>query len=88
MTRAREYLFDIIPRSLKIAISVGIGLFIIFIALQGAKIITDGPCLTTLVRFRKDFDTSGLCTLLALGGILITGPCFTTRYPVPCCGGS
>ena len=33
LTRAREMLFDIIPRPLKTAISVGIGLFIIFIAL-------------------------------------------------------
>ncbi len=72
LTRAREFLFDIIPRPLKIAISVGIGLFIIFIALQGAKIITTGPCLTTLVQFRKDFGTSGLCATLAIIGTVIT----------------
>ena len=72
LTRAREMLFDIIPRPLKIAIGVGIGLFIIFIALQGARIITAGPCLTTLVQFRKDFRVSGLCALLAIVGTVIT----------------
>jgi len=65
-------LFDIIPKPLKVAISVGIGLFIIFIVLQGAKVITAGPCLTTLVEFRKNFSTSGLCALLALTGPAIT----------------
>ena len=72
LTRVREMPFDIIPQPLKIAISVGIGLFIIFIALQGAKIITDGPCLTTLVQFRKDFSVSGICAVLALAGTAIT----------------
>ena len=72
LTRVRELLFDIIPRPLKVAISVGIGLFIIFIALQGARIITAGPCLTTLVQFRRDFPNAGLCALLALVGTVIT----------------
>ena len=72
LTKVREMLFDIIPRPLKIAIGVGIGLFVIYIALQGAKIITAGPCLTTLVNFRKSFGTSGICALLALVGTLLT----------------
>lgn len=72
LTRAREMLFDIIPRPLKIAISVGIGLFIIFIALQGARVVTAGSCLTTLTQFRKDFHPSGLCAVLALVGTVIT----------------
>ena len=72
LTKVREMLFDIIPGPLRTAISVGIGLFIIFIALQGAKIITAGPCLTALVDFRKNFGTSGLCALLALIGTAVT----------------
>lgn len=72
LTGVREMLFDIIPQPLKTAIGVGIGLFIIFIALQGARIITVGPCLTTLVQFRKNFHDSGLCALLAIVGTLIT----------------
>jgi len=72
LTRVREMLFDMIPHPLKIAISVGIGFFIIFVALQGAKIVTAGPCLTTLVRFREDFGTSGICALLAIIGTVMT----------------
>lgn len=79
LTRVREFLFDIIPRPLKIAIGVGIGLFIIFIAFQGAKIITAGPCLTTLVQFRKDFSDSGLCALLAIAGTVITAKMYYHR---------
>lgn len=79
LTRAREFLFDIIPHPLKVAISIGIGFFIIFIALQGAKIITDGPCLTALVHFRKDFGTSGICAILALLGTLITVKLYHSR---------
>ena len=79
LTRVREMLFDIIPSPLKIAISVGIGLFIIFIALQGARIITAGPCLTTLVQFRKNFSTSGLCAVLALAGTVITVKLYHSR---------
>ena len=72
LTRAREMLFDIIPRPLKIAIGVGIGLFIAYIGLQGARIIVDGSCLTTIVSFRGEFATSGLCALLALVGLFVT----------------
>ena len=81
LTRVRELLFDIIPRPLKIAISVGIGLFIIFIALQGAKIIIGGPCLTTLVPFRKEFSVSGICAVLALVGTVITVKLYHSKVP-------
>ena len=68
----REKLFDAIPLPLKAAIGVGIGLFIIFIGLQGARIIVGGPCLTTLVKFRENFVPSGICAVLALVGLLAT----------------
>ena len=79
LTRVREILFDIIPKPLKISISVGIGLFIIFIALQGAKVITAGPCLTTLVQFRNDFSASGLCAVLTIIGTVITAKLYHHR---------
>ena len=68
----REKIFDAIPLPLKTAISVGIGLFIIYIGLQGARIIVGGPCLTTLVGFRANFGTSGICAVLALAGLAAT----------------
>ena len=68
----REKLFEAIPLPLKTAIGVGIGLFIIFIGLQGARVIVGGPCLTTLVKFRTDFGKSGICAVLALAGLAAT----------------
>jgi len=68
----REKLFNAIPLPLKTAIGVGIGFFIVFIGLQGARLIVDGSCLTTLVSFRGAFRASGLCALLALIGLFAT----------------
>lgn len=68
----REKIFNAIPLPLKVAIGVGIGFFIIFIGLQGGRIIVGGPCLTTLVGFRADFGTSGICAVFALAGLLAT----------------
>ena len=81
LTRVREMLFDIIPRPLKTAIGVGIGLFVIYIALQGAKVVTAGPCLTTLVNFRRSFGTSGICALLALLGTILTVKMYHRNIP-------
>ena len=68
----REKIFNAIPLPLKTAIGAGIGLFIVYIGLQGARIIVEGTCLTTLVPFRKTWDTSGICAALALVGLLVT----------------
>lgn len=52
----REKIFDGVPESIRIAIPVGIGLFIAFIGLQNAKIIVDNPyTLVSLVNF-GNFD--------------------------------
>ena len=52
----REKIFDGVPESIRIAVPVGIGLFIAFIGLQNAKIIVDSPyTLVSLVNF-GDFD--------------------------------
>lgn len=71
LTRVREAIFDSIPLPLKRAVSVGIGLFIAFIGLQNAGLSVDSATLVTLVNFRKNFSTSGICALLALIGLLL-----------------
>ena len=69
----REKIFNAIPLPLKTSIGVGIGFFIIFIGLRGARLIVDSPtCLTTLVKFRTEFRSSGICAVLALAGLLAT----------------
>ena len=58
----REKIFDGIPKPIRIAIPVGIGLFIAFIGLQNAKIIIDNPyTLVGLVKFNNisDYQTGG-----------------------------
>ena len=72
LTNVREAIFDTIPLALKHAVSVGIGLFIAFIGLQGAGIIVGSSTLVGLVNFRNDFSTAGICALLALVGTFIT----------------
>lgn len=64
----REAIVDSIPRSLKTAISAGIGLFIAFIGLQNAGIIVNNDA--TLVSLGEITQGTGL---LAMLGILITG---------------
>lgn len=77
----REKIFNSIPLPLKTAIGVGIGLFIAYIGLQGAKIVVDGPCLTGLCNFASDFSTSGICAVLAIIGLIITA--VLAHYKIP-----
>lgn len=73
LTNVREAIFNAIPSSLKKGVSAGIGLFIAFIGLQGAKIVVaDDSTLLTYVRFTKNFHTVGIGALLALVGLFIT----------------
>lgn len=77
ITNVREAIFNAIPMSLKIAVTVGIGLFICFIGLQNAHIVVDGPTLVTLYSFRSSlengtFHTEGITVLLSLIGLLIS----------------
>ncbi len=64
----REVIINAIPKSIKNAISVGIGLFIAFIGLKNAGVVVDHQA--TLVHL-GDMKSAGV--LLALGGIGITG---------------
>ena len=77
LVNIREAIFNAIPPSLKIAVSVGIGLFISFIGLQNAHIVVAGPTLVTLYSFKSSveggtFQSEGITVLLALIGLLIT----------------
>lgn len=73
VTNIREALFNVIPLSLKKAVSVGIGVYIAFIGLQNAGVVVNSDStLVTIVSFRDDFHTGGICALLAILGILFT----------------
>lgn len=67
VTNVRELIVDILPQTLKDAISVGIGLFIAFIGLQSTGIVVNDDA--TLVKLGD--VTSGVA-LLGIIGIIIT----------------
>lgn len=71
LTKVREAIFNAIPLQLKKGVSVGIGLFIAFIGLQGAKLVVDSSTLVTVVDFRKNFNTVGIGALLAVVGLFV-----------------
>ena len=56
LTNVREAIFNAIPGTLKIAVSVGIGLFITFIGLQNAHIVVDGATLVSVFSFSGSID--------------------------------
>ena len=77
VTNVREAIFNAIPANLKVAVSVGIGLFIAFIGVQNAGLIVDGSTLVTLFSFNGSiaggtFNTAGISVILALIGVVIT----------------
>lgn len=71
LTKVREAIFNAIPLQLKKGVSVGIGLFIAFIGLQGAKLVVDSSTLVTVVDFRENFNTVGIGALLAVVGLFV-----------------
>ena len=72
LTNVREAIFNAIPLTLKKGVAVGIGLFIAFIGLQNAGLVVDSSTLVTIIKFPENFNTSGICALLAVIGVLIT----------------
>ena len=77
VTNVREAIFNAIPAQLKVAVSVGIGLFITFIGLQNAHIIVDGATLVGLYNIKASlesgmFSSEGIAVLLTLIGVLVT----------------
>lgn len=81
VTNVREAIFNAIPKNLKSAVSVGIGLFIAFIGLQNAKIVIGGSTLLQLFSVENynlvngveaTFNDVGITVLLAIIGVIIT----------------
>ena len=72
LTNVREAIFNAIPLTLKKGVSVGIGLFIAFIGLQNAGLAVDSSTLVTITNFTENFNTKGICALLAVIGLLVT----------------
>ena len=72
LTNVREAIFNAIPLTLKKGVSVGIGLFIAFIGLQNAGLAVDSSTLVTITSFTENFNTHGICALLAVIGLFIT----------------
>lgn len=82
LTNVREAIFNVIPKSLKTAVSVGIGLYIAFIGLQNANIVIGGSTLFQLFSVENynlangveaSFQDAGITVLIAIIGIIITG---------------
>ncbi|MEG1270027.1 MAG: NCS2 family permease [Ruthenibacterium sp.] len=78
LTHVREAIFNAIPMPLKHAVSAGIGLFIAFIGLQNAHLVTNNDAtLVSMFSFKQNmasggFFTEGITVLLAIVGVLIT----------------
>lgn len=81
LTNVREAIFNAIPKNLKSAVSVGIGLFIAFIGLQNANLVIGGATLVELFSIEgyntvngveASMNDAGITVLLAIVGILIT----------------
>lgn len=72
----REKIINLIPQDLKIAISAGIGLFIAFIGLANAGIITKNP--DTMVSLGQLTTPT---VLLAIFGVIITFILISRRVP-------
>jgi adenine/guanine/hypoxanthine permease len=68
LARIRALIVDAIPLTMKTAVAAGIGLFIAFIGLKNAGVIAASPA--TFVTLGH---VTSKPTLLALGGLLVTG---------------
>lgn len=72
LTNVREAIFNAIPLQLKKGVSVGLGLFVAFIGLQGANLVVGSDStLVTVVNFRENFRTVGIGAVLALIGLFV-----------------
>mgnify|MGYP002624520574 CR=1 FL=1 len=69
LTSIREKIVNTIPKSLKLGISAGIGLFIAFIGLQGAGIVVKNDATLLALGNLKN----NIPALLAIAGVLIIG---------------
>jgi AGZA family xanthine/uracil permease-like MFS transporter len=74
VTKIREWIVDGVPQVLRLAIGVGIGLFIAFIGLRNAGIIVKSEA--TMLSL-GDMRSAGV--LVAVGGLIITSFCVAHR---------
>lgn len=73
LTNVREAIFNAIPSTLKKGVGAGIGLFVAFIGLQGAKLVVNNDStLVSYTDFRGTWHQAGICAVLALIGLLLT----------------
>jgi len=77
----REAVMHAIPRDLRLATGVGIGLFIAFIGLSNAGIVVQGQGTPTTYGHVWNDGVLNRPMLLALGGILLTAFMFVRRIP-------
>jgi AGZA family xanthine/uracil permease-like MFS transporter len=75
LTGVRKMVIDSIPVQLKLAVGAGIGLFITFIGLKAAGIVTDSPATTVTLG-----DLTESTTVLAIIGIVATAILLTRGY--------
>lgn len=75
LTNVREAIFNAIPKTLKFAVSCGIGLFIAFIGLQNSGIVEmNGATLVQFHAFRGEnvHQSANVGVILAILGVIIT----------------
>ena len=72
VTNIREAIFNAIPLTLKKGVSVGIGLFVAFIGLQGAGLVVNNDStLVGVIDFTSNFRSAGIGAVLAVIGTFI-----------------
>ena len=83
LTGIREAIFNAIPKDLRYAVSIGIGLFIALIGLINAGIVVpDSSTLIAHYNFHSgDFHTAGITVLLAIIGIIMTAIFINKKVP-------
>ncbi|MCI7492583.1 MAG: NCS2 family permease [Lachnobacterium sp.] len=82
LTNVREAIFNAIPMTLKKGVSVGIGLFVAFIGLQGGHLVVNSDStLVTVVSYAapETFHTIGISAILCVIGLLATAILYTKR---------
>ncbi|MDR0949616.1 MAG: NCS2 family permease [Lachnospiraceae bacterium] len=85
LVNVREAIFDAIPKNLKVAVSVGIGLFIAFIGLQSANIVVGNQSVLVALYTNAGLEgkygleagtvtlqNGGIAALISIVGIIIT----------------
>ena len=70
----REKIFDMVPQSLRLAITVGLGLFIALIGLVNSGLVVGNPStLVAIHHFHGATTTANIKVILAVLGVIFTG---------------